>query len=141
MATSTISYISRRGTTPGKKKSSGVGGSAAQQYQVTPLFFQETMEANTSSYRLNTVGEDDASLSFEQPSELDAMGGDVSARSRQSNISGVSSSTFRDTPVDQEDAGSMMHAQSLSSIVNNPKKDSLLRKMKNMVKQKVTGTA
>lgn len=84
MATSTISYISRRGTTPGKKKSSGSGGgTSAQQYQVTPLFFQETMEANTSSYRLNTVGDDDASLSFDQPPELDTVGGgDVSARSR-----------------------------------------------------------
>ena len=68
MATSTISYFSRRGTTPGKSKKgnnkASAGQQAAQSYQITPLFFQETMEANQSSlYALETGT--DASLSFD----------------------------------------------------------------------------
>ena len=72
MATS-ISYFSRRGTTPGKSKgrksAQAQAQNQAQAYQVTPLFFQETIEANQSigSYRMTTGnGEDgEASFSFE----------------------------------------------------------------------------
>ena len=103
MATSTISYFSRRGTTPGKSKNalnrSTVGGqAAAQNYQVTPLFFQETMEANQSSiYRLGT-GEDDhdASLSFDQPPDTSIDGNET----QRSIVSNLSTGTFRDTYVD-----------------------------------------
>jgi len=34
-----------------------------------------------------------------------------------------------------------MHAQSLTSIVNNPKKDSMLKKMAKLVKRKVIGSS
>ena len=77
--------------------------------------------------------------------QLGSDAGDLSARgslsARQSQLSSASSSTFRDTAVEQAEADSLMHAQSLTSIVNNPKKDSLLRKVKNMVKQKVVGSS
>ena len=66
-------------------------------------------------------------------------GGDTQ-RSRQSNISTVSG-TFRDTCVDAGDANSLMHEQSLASIVNNPKKDSLVSKMASLVKSKVIGSS
>jgi len=59
---------------------------------------------------------------------------------RQSDISNATS-TFRDTDLDQDDAESLMHGQSLISIVNNPKKHSLVRKMASLVKSKVIGSA
>ena len=88
-------------------------------------------------------GEDEASLSFEQASiEMSASDfGGMTDRSRQSNVSGASSGTFRDTAVGQDDANSLMHGQSLTSIVNNPKKDSLMRKMASLVKSKVIGSS
>ena len=52
----------------------------------------------------------------------------------------MSSGTFRDTHVDQDDASSLLHSQSLASIVNNPKKDSLVKKLGAMVKSKVVGS-
>ena len=86
MATSTISYFSRRASaTPGKSKkktlkTSATGQLAAQSYQVTPLFFQETMEANQSSlYRLGTNPEDETELTFEQPSASVDMSAEVTA--------------------------------------------------------------
>ena len=117
------------------------GQAAAQSYQATPLFFQETMEASNMS-RLVT-GEDE--LSFEASAgEMTTEGGEMgneTMRSRQSNMSSVSSSsTFRDTLVAEEDASSLMHSQNLTSIVNNPKKDSFVRKMASMVKAKVVGS-
>ena len=139
MTTSTISYITWRGNTSEKTKS--VKKSATGQaslYQVTPLFFQETMEAN-SSYRINT-GEEEVSLTFDQSVEVPESG-NTSARSRQSVISGASTSTFRDTEVGQDEAVFLMHAQSLTSIVNNPKKDSMLKKMAKLVKRKVIGSS
>ena len=54
--------------------------------------------------------------------------------------SNLSSSTFRDTPVGQESARDLMKTQSLASIVNNPKKASLVSKMASLVKSKVTGS-
>ena len=42
--------------------------------------------------------------------------------------------------VAEEDATSLMRCQNLASIVNNPKKDSLVRKMASMVKSKVVGS-
>ena len=119
MAT-TISYFSRRNTaqTPGKRKSTDQSN-VAQSYQVTPLFFQETMEANQQSYRLGTVelGDESADLSFDQVSAgaatdrmIDTSGNDGTPNSaRESVMSGASSTTFRDTPVGQEDASSIMH--------------------------------
>ena len=65
----------------------------------------------------------------------------MSARSRQSVISGVSTGTFRDTEVGQDEATFLMHGQSLSSIVNNPKKDSMFKKMTSLVKSKVIGSS
>jgi len=47
-------------------------------------------------------------------------------------------STFRDTQCDQEDADKLMHMQSLTSIVNNPKKESFFNKVKNNIKSKLT---
>ena len=85
MATSTISYFSRRGTTPGKSKKkslkhSTTGQLAAQSYQMTPLFFQETMEANQSTlYRIDTNPEDETELTFDQPSASVDMSAEVTA--------------------------------------------------------------
>lgn len=56
-------------------------------------------------------------------------------------MSSVSTGTFRDTHLDQDDAVSLMHEQSLASIVNNPKKDSLVSKMASLVKSKVIGSS
>ena len=69
---------------------------------------------------------------------MDGAGPDT-LRSRASNMSSASS-TFRDTNVDEEDASSLMHCQNLASIVNNPKKQSLVKKMASMVKAKVVGS-
>ena len=96
------------------------------------------MEAN-----ITRTGEDqDGSLSFEQAAEDDQSmeqdGAQDSQRSRQSTMS--SQSTFRDTNVDEADASSLMHCQNLASIVNNPKKQSLVKKMASMVKSKVVGS-
>ena len=134
MATSTISYFRRGAQTPGKgkKRPLNSGQSAAQVYQVTPLFFHETM---TNASRMATEENND-SLSFDQELSAD---GDETFRSRQSNISSASG-TFRDTFVDSGDASSLMHSQNLTSIVNNPKKDSLVRKMASLVKSKVMGS-
>jgi len=97
------------------------------------------MEANQSS--MYTMEDNDASLSFDQPmTEITGEAGSVTGRSQQSNISTVSG-TFRDTHVDQEDADSLMKKQSLTSIVNNPKKDSLVSKMASLVKSKVIGSS
>ena len=57
-------------------------------------------------------------------------------RSTTSNMS--MASTFRDTQCDQEDANNLMHMQSLTSIVNNPKKESFFNKVKNNIKSKLT---
>ena len=89
------------------------------------------------------TGEDE--LSFDASAgEMTTEGGEMgneTMRSRQSNMSSVSSSsTFRDTLVAEEDASSLMHSQNLTSIVNNPKKDSFVRKMASMVKAKVVGS-
>ena len=51
------------------------------------------------------------------------------------------SSMFRDTHIDADDANSLMHGQSLTSIVNNPKKASLVSKMASLVKSKVIGSS
>ena len=97
------------------------------------------MEANQSSLYMNPT-EGDVSLSFDQPEMTQSDAGDETNRSRQSDISNVSS-TFRDTHIDTDDANSLMHEQSLTSIVNNPKKDSLVRKMASLVKSKVIGSS
>ena len=39
-----------------------------------------------------------------------------------------------DDQIEQEDADKLMHMQSLTSIVNNPKKESFFNKMKNGIK-------
>lgn len=107
---------------------------------MTPLFFQETMEANAS--QMYTLEDNDASLDFDQPvSEMTGEVGSETMRSRQSNMTTGSTGTFRDTHVDQEDADSLMKKQSLASIVNNPKKDSLVSKMASLVKSKVIGSS
>ena len=96
------------------------------------------MEANQSSvFGMGTTEDHDASLSFDQPADT-SIDGDVTQRSMTSNMS---SGTFRDTHVDQEDASSLLHSQSLTSIVNNPKPTSLVKKMASLVKSKVTGSA
>ena len=101
------------------------------------------MEASNVS-RLATNEDElsfEASASDMTTEAADGGLGDETMRSRQSNISSMSKqSTFRDTMVDEEDASSLMHCQSLASIVNNPKKDSLVRKMASMVKSKVVGS-
>ena len=48
--------------------------------------------------------------------------------------------TFRDTMVEAPMANEIMHVQSLTSITNHPKKESMFKKAMNSVKQKVTGT-
>ena len=98
---------------------------------MTPLFFQETLETSARNYS-NEHNED--SLDFDEPS------GDMSLRSIHSEQTNMSSK-YRDTNVEQKEASQIMHGQSLASIINNPKKESLFSKMKTVVKQKVTGTA
>ena len=68
-------------------------------------------------------------------------GGQGSLSARESTMSAMTNGTFRDTNVHQNDADSLLHAQSLSSIVNNPKKDSLVKKMASLVKSKVVGSS
>ena len=46
--------------------------------------------------------------------------------------------TFRDTNVDAPMAHEIMHVQSLTSITNHPKKESMFKKAINSVKSKVT---
>ena len=68
-------------------------------------------------------------------------GGDETMRSHRSSTSNISSGTFRDTHVNEDAANTLLHSQSLMSIVNNPKKDSIVRKMASMVKSKVIGSS
>lgn len=57
---------------------------------------------------------------------------------RRSNISN-GSSTFRDTELTEVDALKTMRIQSLTSIVNNPEKKSLIKKIESMVKNNTIG--
>ena len=57
---------------------------------------------------------------------------------RRSNLSN-GSSTFRDTELTEVDALKTMRIQSLTSIVNNPEKKSLIKKIESMVKNNTIG--
>ena len=94
---------------------------AAANYQMTPLFFQETLE--TSARNLSN-SLDGSSLDFDENQ------GDVSQRSAASDAT----IKYRDTNVEAKEASQIMHVQSLASIINNPKKDSFLSKVKTLVK-------
>ena len=78
----------------------------------------------------------DDSLCFDEADSLDVESGFESYRSQGAD---GERSTFRDTKVEQPQADSLMHGQSLTSITNNPKKESVFKKTMNAVKQKVTG--
>ena len=85
MATSTISYFRRdSGKVGGKKRATAAGQAAAQSYQATPLFFQETMEASNVS-RLATNEDElsfEASASDMTTEAADGGLGDETMRSR-----------------------------------------------------------
>lgn len=51
------------------------------------------------------------------------------------NESSNGASTFRDTEIEREEANNFMKIQSLSSIVNNPKSESLLRQVGTFIKK------
>ena len=121
-----MAYFSRK-SSYGKGKIDQTAQAAAA-YQMTPLFFQETLETTA---RYDSNDNDENSLDF------DDNPGEISQRS----ISSVASSKYRDTNIDQNKASQIIHGQSLASIINNPKKDSFMSKVKTLVKQKVTGTA
>ena len=97
----------------------------ANNYNVTPLFFQQTLDSAAS--------EINDSLCFDEADSVDIDGSLESFRSNGEN-------TFRDTKVDGTKANEIMHVQSLTSITNHPKKESVFKKAMNSVKQKVTGT-
>jgi hypothetical protein len=80
------------------------------------LFYDQSLSSNTGAgNHLPAEGE----LSFDSMSE--------------SNFSGVTSTnTFRDTQVDQEQSYQLMHVQSLASISNNPKKNTMFKRLKNL---------
>ena len=126
MATSDVKEYPIRKVTAGQQPS-------ASNYSVTPLFFQETLEASASQ------PDNDDSLCFDEADSMDVEGGLESARSGNGGGEAGTSSTFRDTKVSTPKADSLMHGQSLVSITNNPKKESVFKKALNTVKQKVTG--
>ena len=64
-------------------------------------------------------------------------GSDVLYTGRQSTVSRTD--TFRDTEVSQADALNTMRIASLSSIVNQPKKDTLMKKLGRAIKDQVQG--
>lgn len=116
---------------------------------------QQTYQTTQADYSLEVVGsahsgEADGDLSFDQDSNrlIDtsssmlgaANDGNVTQRSGQSTLSSTSSTvTFRDTFLEEEKAREIKNVQSITSIVNNPKKESMLRKVTRMVKKKVVG--
>jgi hypothetical protein len=55
-----------------------------------------------------------------------------SVQSSSFGVSVSSSTTFRDTQIDQLQSDHLMHVQNLSSIVNNPKRKGLLAKAKDL---------
>jgi serine/threonine protein kinase HipA of HipAB toxin-antitoxin module len=55
--------------------------------------------------------------------------------SHRSGLTGSSSTTFRDTQIDQLQSDHLMHVQNLTSIVNNPKKKGIFQKAKDLYLQ------
>jgi len=58
---------------------------------------------------------------------------------QRSGLSVASTATFRDTFMEEDKAKEIKNVQSITSIVNNPKKESMLKKMTRIVKKKVVG--
>jgi len=109
------------------------------------LYYEETL---TAGNRLHSLADD--SLSFETASNLGGFGiasASVRGESDPNHLNSFrtttsvisSTSTFRDTYVDEMDANKLLHMQSLSSIVNNPKKETFIKKVKNFAKHQMQG--
>ena len=96
--------------------------SAAKNYSVTPLFFQQVLEGH--------VNQTNDSILFDEGDSIDIDGSFQSYRS--------TGETFRDTMVDAPVAQDIMRVQNLTSITNHPKKESMFKKAINSVKQKVS---
>jgi hypothetical protein len=105
-----------------QKKSSYVSSLYSGQSQPqTPLYFSETITASIAK----ATGDDQ--MSFDSHEEEKS-----SVQSSSFGVSVSSSTTFRDTQIDQLQSDHLMHVQNLSSIVNNPKRKGLLAKAKDL---------
>ena len=86
----------------------------SQLNQSIPLFYEETLNASLRRNELTTLDNSD---------DMDLPKNKI----------------FRDTQVDKEEADIMMNCQSLASIVNNPKKESMFKKVKTMLRHQIQG--
>jgi len=82
----------------------------------TPLYYDDTLVV-----ALNRTGDD---LAFESQ--------DGDSESQRSGLTGSSTTTFRDTQINQLQSDHLMHVQNLTSIVNNPIKKGILQKAKDI---------
>ena len=69
-------------------------------------------------------------MSFDNPVTGEESKSEVKSNSQRSGLTNSSSTTFRDTMIDQLQSDHLMHVQNLSSVVNNPKKKGLFQKAK-----------
>lgn len=107
-----------------QKKSSYVSSLYSGQTQPqTPLYFSETITASIAKATGDDqMSFDNGALHEEEKSSVQSSYG----------VSVSSSTTFRDTQIDQLQSDHLMHVQNLSSIVNNPKRKGLFAKAKDM---------
>lgn len=85
----------------------------------TPLYYDDTLTA-----ALHRTGDD---MAFESQ--------DGASDSHKSGLTVSSTTTFRDTQIDQIQSDHLMHVQNLTSIVNNPKKKGIFQKAKDLYLQ------